>query len=257
MTNFTTPPHNSTGSPSIDPKEVAKFSAMAASWWDPAGPMAPLHRMNPVRLSILRDLIEHHFEWPGDPIRPYAGLTIMDVGCGGGMVSEPLARLGAAVTGLDASAENIAVARVHAGQQRLAITYRCEAVERYLAEGAGGFDVVLCLEVVEHVADPAAFLKDVAQLVRPGGLLVAATLNRTARALATAVIGAEYILRWLPRGTHDWAKFMTPGELSDALRAGGLVPDGPIGLSYHPVTAQWSRSDSVSVNYMMAARRPA
>ncbi len=229
---------------------------MAASWWDPAGPMAPLHRMNPVRLSVLRDEIERHFALPADSVRPFAGLKVIDVGCGGGMVAEPMARLGAAVTGLDASAENIGVAQVHAEAQGLQIDYRCDAVENLVGAEAGGFDVVLCLEVVEHVADPAQFLKNVAALMRPGGLMIAATLNRTARALATAVIGAEYVLRWLPRGTHDWSKFMTPDELANALRAGGLEPCAPIGLGYHPVTAQWSVSDNLSVNYLMPARRP-
>jgi 2-polyprenyl-6-hydroxyphenyl methylase / 3-demethylubiquinone-9 3-methyltransferase len=250
------PPQSMTAPSSIDPKEVAKFSAMAEDWWDPEGPMAPLHRMNPARLSVIRDMIERHFGLPAGARHPFSGLKIIDVGCGGGMVSEPMARLGARVTGLDASAENIGVARAHAASLGLEVDYQCRTVEELAAERPDAFDVVLNLEVVEHVNDPKQFLVDAARLVRPGGLMIAATLNRTARALASAVIGAEYILRWLPRGTHDWSKFMTPEELADAIRGGGLEPQAPVGLSYHPVTAQWSVTDNLSVNYMLAANRP-
>jgi 2-polyprenyl-6-hydroxyphenyl methylase/3-demethylubiquinone-9 3-methyltransferase len=242
--------------PSIDPAEVAKFSAMAADWWNPQGKFKPLHRFNPVRLKFIRETAEAHFAVAAGARRPLSGLRLLDIGCGGGLVCEPMTRLGASVTGVDASEANIKTALTHASEQGLEIDYRAGTAEGLLAAGTEPFDIVLNLEVVEHVADPAAFLADTARLVRPGGLMIVATLNRTAKALATAVIGAEYVLRWLPRGTHDWSKFVTPGEVETALTGAGMRPETPIGVSFQPLTGQWKLTGDASVNYMIVARRP-
>ncbi|MDP1556215.1 MAG: bifunctional 2-polyprenyl-6-hydroxyphenol methylase/3-demethylubiquinol 3-O-methyltransferase UbiG [Hyphomonas sp.] len=243
--------------PSIDPAEVAKFSAMAADWWNPNGKFRPLHRFNPVRLKFIRETATSHFSIQKGELKPLDGLRLLDIGCGGGLVCEPMARLGATVTGVDASEANIKTALTHAQEQGLKIDYRAGTAEGLLAAGEPLFDIVLNLEVVEHVADPAQFLADTARLVRPGGLMIVATLNRTARALATAVIGAEYVLRWLPRGTHDWSKFVTPEEVETALTGAGMRPDAPIGVSFSPLTGQWKLTGDASVNYMVVARRPA
>lgn len=243
--------------PSIDPAEVAKFSAMAADWWNPHGKFKPLHRFNPVRLKFIRETATSHFSIQKGALQPLEGLRLLDIGCGGGLVSEPMARLGALVTGVDASEANIKTALTHAGEQGLKIDYRAGTAEGLLASGEPLFDIVLNLEVVEHVADPSQFLADTARLVRPGGLMIVATLNRTAKALATAVIGAEYVLRWLPRGTHDWSKFVTPGEVETALTGAGMRPETAIGVSFYPLSGQWKLTDDASVNYMIVARRPA
>lgn len=243
--------------PSIDPAEVAKFSAMAADWWNPNGKFKPLHRFNPVRLKFIRETAEAHFSLKRGALKPLEGLRLLDIGCGGGLVCEPMARLGASVTGVDASEANIKTALTHAGEQGLKIDYRAGTAEGLLAAGEPQFDIVLNLEVVEHVADPAQFLADTARLVRPGGLMIVATLNRTAKALATAVIGAEYVLGWLPRGTHDWSKFVTPEEVETALTGAGMKPEAPIGVSFYPLSGQWKLTDDASVNYMIVARRPA
>lgn len=242
--------------PSIDPDEVAKFSAIAAQWWDPHGKFRPLHRFNPVRLGFIRETLEAHFALSPGQVKPFSGLRLLDIGCGGGLVSEPMARLGAQVTGIDASEANIKTALTHSAEQGLRIDYRAGTAEGLLASGEEKFDVVLNLEVVEHVAEPTQFLKDTASLVKPGGIMIVATLNRTARALVTAVIGAEYILRWLPRGTHDWSKFLTPGEVSLPLRMAGLETDPPVGVAFSPLSGQWKLSADTGVNYMLAARRP-
>jgi len=243
--------------PSIDPAEVAKFSAMAADWWNPSGKFRPLHRFNPVRLKFIRETAETHFSLKRGALKPLEGLRLLDIGCGGGLVSEPMARLGASVTGVDASEANIKTALTHASEQGLKIDYRAGTAEGLLAASETAFDIVLNLEVVEHVADPARFLADTACLVRPGGLMIVATLNRTAKALATAIIGAEYILRWLPRGTHDWSKFVTPGEVEAALTRAGMKPEAPIGVGFYPLSGQWRLTGDASVNYMTVARRPA
>jgi len=243
--------------PSIDPAEVAKFSAMAADWWNPHGKFKPLHRFNPVRLKFIRETAEGHFSISKGALKPLEGLRLLDIGCGGGLVCEPMARLGASITGVDASEANIKTALTHAGEQGLNIDYRAGTAEGLLAAGEPLFDIVLNLEVVEHVADPAQFLTDTARLVRPGGLMIVATLNRTAKALATAVIGAEYVLGWLPRGTHDWSKFVTPEEVETALTGAGMKPETPIGVSFHPLSGQWKLTGDASVNYMIVARRPA
>jgi 2-polyprenyl-6-hydroxyphenyl methylase/3-demethylubiquinone-9 3-methyltransferase len=213
--------------------------------------------LNPVRLSWIRRTAEAHFCLQTGLAEPFKGMRLLDAGCGGGLVSEPLARLGADVTAIDASADTITAAALHARAGGLAIDYRATTIEALRAEGAPPFDMVISLEVVEHVADPRAFLIDCAALVRPGGLMIISTLNKTARSLAEAVIGAEYILRWLPAGTHDWSKFLAPDFVAGALRAGGLSPSEPTGLTYHPLTAKWTTGSNVSVNYMLAASRPA
>jgi len=243
--------------PSIDPAEVAKFSAMAADWWNPNGKFKPLHRFNPVRLKFIRERAERHFGLAPGLRTPLEGLRLLDIGCGGGLVCEPMARLGASVTGVDASEANIKTALTHATEQGLKIDYRAGTAEDLLAAGEPAFDIVLNLEVVEHVADPAQFLADTARLVKPGGLMIVATLNKTAKALATAVIGAEYILGWLPRGTHDWSKFLDPEDVRTPLQGAGMEINETIGVAFQPITGQWKLSGDTSVNYMVVARRPA
>lgn len=243
--------------PSIDPDEVAKFSAMAADWWNPAGKFKPLHRFNPVRLKFIRDTAQAHFGIPAGQAKPLEGLRLLDIGCGGGLVCEPMARLGARVTGVDASQANIKTALTHAREQGLNIDYRAGTAEGLIDSGEAPFDIVLNLEVVEHVADAHQFLIDTASLVRPGGLMIVASLNRTAKALATAVIGAEYILGWLPRGTHDWSKFVTPEEVRTALQAAGMRPAPATGVSYKPLSGSWRLSSDTTVNFMVVSTRAA
>jgi 2-polyprenyl-6-hydroxyphenyl methylase/3-demethylubiquinone-9 3-methyltransferase len=240
---------------SIDPAEVARFSAMAAEWWDPTGKFKPLHRFNPVRLGFIRDEAAIRFGRDITARRPFEGLRLLDIGCGGGLLCEPMTRLGFAVTGVDASERNIGVARAHAEEQGLAIDYRAGAAETLLTEGETPFDVVLNMEVVEHVAEPAGFLRDCVRLLAPGGLMVVATLNRTPKAMAMAVMGAEYILRWLPIGTHDWKKFVKPQEIVDALSTEPVQVAGPFGVSYDPFAGIWSRSSDADVNYLMTVDR--
>ncbi|KCZ88296.1 bifunctional 2-polyprenyl-6-hydroxyphenol methylase/3-demethylubiquinol 3-O-methyltransferase UbiG [Hyphomonas johnsonii] len=243
--------------PSIDSDEVAKFSAMAADWWNPTGKFKPLHKFNPVRLGFIRETAERHFAIAPGALAPLKGLRLLDIGCGGGLACEPMSRLGADVVGVDASESNIKTALTHAREQGLDIDYRAGTAEGLIDGGEKPFDIVLNLEVVEHVADAHAFLKDTASLVRPGGLMIVATLNRTAKALATAVIGAEYVLGWLPRGTHDWSKFVTPDEVHTALAAAGMTPQAPTGVSYKPLSDSWTLSSDTAVNYMTVATRPA
>ncbi|MFC7665558.1 bifunctional 2-polyprenyl-6-hydroxyphenol methylase/3-demethylubiquinol 3-O-methyltransferase UbiG [Methylorubrum suomiense] len=243
-------------SASIDRDEVARFDALAARWWDERGPMAVLHRFNPVRVGYIRD--EACRVFGRDPAAPFPldGLTVVDIGCGGGVLSEPLARLGARVTGLDPATANIAAAQAHAAGEGLDIDYRAETIEAVVAGGAR-FDVVLAMEVVEHVADRAGFLRAASTAVKPGGLLFAATINRTMRSFALAIVGAEYVLRWLPRGTHDWEKFVTPGELKADLEAGGLTVTDTTGVVFNPLGNSWRASRDTGVNYMVAAHRHA
>lgn len=242
--------------PSIDADEVEKFSAMAADWWDPAGKFKPLHKFNPVRLGFIRDVATRHFGLDARARKPLTGLRVLDIGCGGGLVSEPMARLGADVTSVDASEANIKTAMTHARESGLNIDYRAGTAEGLLEAGTEPFDIVLNLEVVEHVANPDQFLQDTAALVKPGGLMIAATLNRTPKAFALAVVGAEYVLRWLPRGTHDFSKFLTPEEVAGPLEAAGLLAEQPQGVSYSPLRDVWRLSNDTKVNYMLVAKRP-
>ncbi len=236
--------------------EVDKFDRLAREWWDPAGPMRPLHRLNPVRLAFLREEACRHFgREPRTPF-PLAGLMVLDVGCGAGLLSEPAARLGGTVTGLDPAPGMIEAARRHAAESGLAIDYRAGTVEMLAAEGAQ-FDLVVAMEVVEHVADVPLFLRACAQVLRPDGLLLLSTINRTLRAFALAIVGAEYVLRWLPRGTHDWEKFVTPAELREAAEAAGLTDFRTRGMAFHPLEDAWRLSGDTAVNYLAGAAKPA
>ena len=239
---------------SIDAAEVAKFSALAEEWWDPAGKFAPLHKFNPVRLAYIRDRSAAHFGRNSKKLDSLAGLRILDIGCGGGILCEPLARLGASVTGADPSQSNIAVAQHHAAQSGLTIDYRCTSAEA-LAQAGAVFDVVLAMEVVEHVTDVGLFVELAGAMVKPGGLLFVATLNRTLKSFALAIVGAEYILRWLPRGTHQWDKLVTPNELEIAIEQAGLRLTGEQGVIYNILADRWQLSSDVDVNYMLVAER--
>jgi 2-polyprenyl-6-hydroxyphenyl methylase/3-demethylubiquinone-9 3-methyltransferase len=241
-------------STTIDPAEVARFEKIAETWWDPKGPMKVLHKFNPVRLAYIRDEACRRFGRDPRSARSLEGITILDVGCGGGVLSEPLARLGAKVTGLDPAPTNISVARLHAERAGIAIDYRNETVEAVVARGET-FDMVLAMEVIEHVADRQAFVNACAQGVKPGGCLAMATINRTLRSFASAIVGAEYILRWLPKGTHEWDKFVTPDELTDAIRHAGFAVHDLEGVSYNPLRDTWSLSSDTGVNYMLLAAR--
>lgn len=233
----------------LDPAEIAKFAAMADAWWDPKGDFAPLHRMNPVRLGFLRSTIADHFGRHGGR-RPFEGLTLIDVGCGGGLATEPMARLGAAVVGLDGAPESVNAAAAHAAQGGLDIDYRQGTAEELAASGAQ-FDVVLALEIVEHVADMHAFCEAVGKLVKPGGLAILSTINRTVKARALAITAAERVLRWVPDGTHEFDKLVKPDELAAALLP--LESRAPVGLSFNPLSGMWKLSDDVSMNYFLIA----
>ena len=233
-----------------DAAEVAAFTAMADAWWDPKGKFRPLHQINPVRIAFIRDHAIGHFGRDGETSRPLDGLTLLDIGSGGGLLSEPMCRLGAKVTGLDAGEKNIRIAHLHAEQAGLDIDYRCQLPEELAAEGRT-FDIVLNMEVVEHVADVDAFLGASAQLMKPGGMMVMATMNRTLKSLALAKIGAEYILRWLPVGTHDWRKFLKPSELARGLERHGVRVDAINGVTYRPLFDEWALSRDIDVNYLL------
>jgi 2-polyprenyl-6-hydroxyphenyl methylase/3-demethylubiquinone-9 3-methyltransferase len=243
-------------SPSIDPAEVAKFAAMAEDWWNPYGKFRPLHKFNPTRLAFIRDTAAAHFGRNPQAPMPLQSLKLLDIGCGGGLLSEPMTRLGAQVTGVDATLPNVKTAVTHAAQSGLKIDYRHGTAEGLLAAGEGPYDIVLNMEVVEHVADAAAFLKDTAKLIAPGGLMFIATINRTARALAFAIIGAERILRWLPEGTHDFHKLVKPSEIEAALAGEpGLSLDAPIGVMYNPLLDRWSLGRDTGMNYMIVVKK--
>ncbi len=241
---------------SVDEAEIARFTGMAGGWWDPNGPFRPLHRLNPVRLQFLRDTLVAALDRDGGTMRPFEGLSLVDIGCGGGLIAEPMARLGFAVTGIDAAEKSLSVARAHAEAEAVAVDYRLESVEA-LAQSGAQFDVVLALEVVEHVADLQGFLDAAGALVRPGGTAILSTLNRTVRSYVFGIIGAEYVLRWLPRGTHSWGKFLKPSELAGAVRHAGLVVDRLDGISFDPLADRWRVGRDLAINYMMVARKPA
>lgn len=239
-----------------DEAEIERFQRLAEAWWDPAGKFRPLHKIGPARLTFIRDQLVGHFGRDTKGLRPFKDLTILDVGCGGGLMSEPLARLGARVTGIDPGDKNIRIARDHAAPQGLAIDYRVTTAEDLVAAGAT-FDAVVCLEVVEHVPDVAAFVKTLASLVRPGGILILSTINRTLKAYALAIVAAEYVLGWLPRGTHQWDRFVTPDETSRYLAAAGLGAPHFRGFVYSPLKDEWSLSPDTDVNYLAAASKAA
>jgi 2-polyprenyl-6-hydroxyphenyl methylase/3-demethylubiquinone-9 3-methyltransferase len=231
-------------------EEIARFSAMADAWWDPNGKFRPLHRLNPVRIAYVKDCVTGHFGRDPHAPHPFENLELLDVGCGGGLLSEPMARLGASVTGIDAGEKTIRVAEIHARRQNLNIDYRCALPEDLVREDRT-FDVVLNMEVVEHVADLDAFLEASAGLLKPGGAMVVATLNRTLKSLALAKIGAEYVLRWLPVGTHDWRKFVRPSELATGLRRHRVDVLDLKGMTFNPLTDKWSLTRDVDVNYVV------
>ena len=235
-------------------KEIARFTAMADAWWDPAGKFKPLHQINPVRIGYIRDLICQRHDRNPKGTKPFDGLKILDIGCGGGLLCEPMRRLGATVTGIDAGEKNIAIASLHAEQSGLDIDYRHQLPED-LTKTKGTFDIVLNMEVIEHVADVDAFLKASASLVKPGGLMVLSTINRTLKAFALAKVGAEYIMRWLPVGTHDWRKFVKPSELARGLRPYGVNITDVTGMVYNPFKDTWSLSDDLDVNYLVSAMK--
>ncbi|HUC62556.1 MAG TPA: bifunctional 2-polyprenyl-6-hydroxyphenol methylase/3-demethylubiquinol 3-O-methyltransferase UbiG [Alphaproteobacteria bacterium] len=239
---------------SIDAREVERFGALADAWWDEAGEFKPLHKLNPVRLAYVRDAALRRFGRDAKALRPLDGLAILDIGCGGGLLTEPLARLGARVVGIDAAERNVEAARRHAAVNGLAIEYRATSAEALAAEGQR-FDLVLNMEVVEHVADVDAFLAASLALVKPGGLMILATLNRTLQSYAFAIVGAEMVLRWLPRGTHDWNRFLRPSELAKALRAHGGRIAALTGVVYSPITGRFALGDDLAVNYMALVER--
>jgi 2-polyprenyl-6-hydroxyphenyl methylase/3-demethylubiquinone-9 3-methyltransferase len=245
----------STASSTVDADEIAKFASTADAWWDPHGAYRQLHKLNPARLGFIRDRLSIHFGRDGQSPRPFAGLALADIGCGGGILTEPLARLGAAVTGIDAAPENIAAASAHAQEAGLSIDYHASTAEALAAEGAR-FDAIVSMEVVEHVADLGAFVAALAALTQPGGAIVLATINRTLKSYALGIVAAEYILGWLPRGTHDWNRFVRPSELARQLRAHGLRVGTMAGVAYNPLSDSWGLSPDLGVNYMLVATKP-
>ncbi|WGH77263.1 bifunctional 2-polyprenyl-6-hydroxyphenol methylase/3-demethylubiquinol 3-O-methyltransferase UbiG [Jannaschia ovalis] len=241
----------------IDDAEIEKFQAMAAEWWDPNGKFKPLHMLNPCRLDYITTQIAEEFDRDIASETPFAGLRLLDIGCGGGLLSEPMARLGAEVVGVDAAGRNIPVAQAHAAQSGLEIDYRHTSAEALVAAGEPGFDVVLNMEVVEHVADPLAYLTACCQLLKPGGLMICSTINRNPKSYVMAIFGAEQVMRWLPKGTHEWSKFITPDELFDLIGQAGLEPVDRMGFVFNPITWSWRLSErDLSVNYVTASRKP-
>jgi 2-polyprenyl-6-hydroxyphenyl methylase / 3-demethylubiquinone-9 3-methyltransferase len=242
---------SSSSTSSVDPAEIAKFSKLSDEWWDPRGKMAPLHKINPLRLSYIRDAACRKFERNAKSLSCLSGLRMLDIGCGAGLLCEPFTRLGAQVIGIDPSATNISAAKLHADKGHLSIDYRCTTVEEMDARER--FDIVLAMEVVEHVNDVGAFIKRCSAMLKPGGLMVVSTLNRNWKSFALAIVGAEYVLRWLPRGTHDWSRFVTPAELERYLGDVNLTVTEQAGVVYNPLADKWSISSDMDVNYMVVA----
>jgi 2-polyprenyl-6-hydroxyphenyl methylase / 3-demethylubiquinone-9 3-methyltransferase len=239
----------------VDEDEVARFSALADEWWDPGGKMAPLHKLNPVRLGYIRDVVCRHFARNAKTLDCLTGLRLLDIGCGAGLLSEPLARIGGQVVAVDPAAANIAAAKLHAEENEATVDYRVGTAEA-LADAGERFDVVLAMEVVEHVADVNLFVRRCAEMVRPGGLMIVATINRTLKSFALAIVGAEYVLGWLPRGTHRWDKLVTPNELDIALELAGLRLIDECGVIYDLLADRWRLARDTDVNYMVTAKRP-
>jgi 2-polyprenyl-6-hydroxyphenyl methylase/3-demethylubiquinone-9 3-methyltransferase len=239
----------------IDQSEVDRFSAMASEWWEPTGKFKPLHKFNPVRLGYIRDRAAAHFGRDPKAEKPLEGLRLLDIGCGGGLLSEPMARMGADVIGADASETNIEVAKIHAARSGVKVDYRAVTAEA-LSEAGERFDIILNMEVVEHVADVDLFITSCASMVKPGGLMFVATINRTMKAAALAIFGAEYVLRWLPRGTHQYEKLVRPEEIEKPLGLSGMKILDRTGVFYSPLTDRWNLSRDMDVNYMVLAARP-
>ncbi|MBN9583837.1 MAG: bifunctional 3-demethylubiquinol 3-O-methyltransferase/2-polyprenyl-6-hydroxyphenol methylase [Afipia sp. 62-7] len=242
---------NSASSSTVDPGEVARFSKLSEEWWDPKGKMAPLHKINPLRLAYIRDAACRKFDRSPKSLNCLSGLRILDIGCGAGLLCEPLTRLGAQVIGVDPSATNISVAKLHAERGHLSIDYRCTTIEEM--DPRERFDIVLAMEVVEHVANVGMFLDRCAALLKPSSMLVASTINRNWKSFALAIVGAEYVLRWLPRGTHQWDKFVTPAELTHHLERNKLAVSDQAGVVYNPLADKWTISSDMDVNYMLVA----
>ena len=249
----TAPEHIS--SVSVDPREMESFSRMAADWWNPTGKFKPLHVMNAFRINFIKQTLCDQFDLNPDSAQPLSGLRILDIGCGGGLLCEPMTRLGAIVTGVDALEKNLKTAKTHAQQMELEIDYRHGTIEQLVESGETPFDAVLNMEVIEHVANPPDFMADCGAMVRPGGLMICSTINRTMKAFAFAIIGAEYVLRWLPRGTHQYDKLVKPKELQLWLKKANLTPEPSLGLSLNPLTERWKFSNDLSINYVTIARK--
>lgn len=255
--NAARPMSNSTSLPdnTLDPDEIERFSRIADEWWDPEGKFRPLHQLNPIRLTYIRDQICRHFGRDAQDPLPLKELKILDIGCGGGLLCEPMTRMGARVTGIDPAQKTIEAAKAHAARMELEIDYRATRAEE-LREANERFDVVLCMEVVEHVPDVPAFVQLAGGLIKPGGLMLASTLNRTAKSFALAIVGAEYVMRWLPVGTHQWKRFVTPDELKTAMLEAGLENVDLTGMSYNPLNGRWSLGSDMDVNYLAGAAKP-
>ena len=241
---------------SVDPAEMASFSRMAEDWWNPTGMFRPLHEMNGARLSFIKNAVCEHFHRDPDAELPLKGLRILDIGCGGGLLCEPITRLGAQVTGVDALERNLKTAKTHAEQVGLDIDYRHGTIEQMVEAGEPVYDVVLNMEVIEHVASPPEFMSDCGAMVREGGLMICSTINRTMKAFAFAIVGAEYVLRWLPRGTHQFEKLVKPVEIQRWLKDAGLQTQDSVGMTLNPITRGWKFSDDLSINYVTVATRP-
>ena len=252
----TTPPEQ-LSSVSVDPREMESFSRMAHDWWNPTGMFRPLHVMNGARLQLIKDAICEHYGRDPDAERPLDGLRVLDIGCGGGLLCEPMVRLGAAVTGVDALERNVKTAKTHAQMSGVEVDYRHGTIEQLVEAGEAPFDAVLNMEVIEHVANPADFIADCAAMVRPGGIMLCSTINRTFKAFAFAIVGAEYVLGWLPKGTHQYDKLVRPEELRRYLQRADLTVERQIGMNLNPLTETWRQSDDLSINYVTIAKKNA